>query len=58
MNGKGFTVMDDQEQYEITVKCRWGYSGTPSLEQMQTALTNAYATAFAELDRRLEGSDA
>lgn len=58
MASNGFRIVDDQEQYEITVQCRWGYSGTPSLELVQTALTNAYATAFAELDKWLDGSHA
>lgn len=51
---QGFAVMDDQPNYEITIKLRWGIAGPVGLDELQAALTNAYASAFAEVAKRLE----
>jgi hypothetical protein len=51
----GFQILDDHEDYEITIQVRYGAGrGTPTLEQLQTALTYAYAQAFAEATERLK----
>ena len=53
----GFQVTDHGDpRFRITVTVQWGFPGltAPSADEMQTALTNTHATAFAEATKRLE----
>lgn len=49
----GFMVHNDDASYDIQIRVRYPEQGTPTSEQLCTALTNSYAEAFAEITKRL-----
>ncbi|QDH91695.1 hypothetical protein SEA_PHRAPPUCCINO_17 [Mycobacterium phage Phrappuccino] len=52
---KGFSVASDKEDHHLTLTMRW----KPGADQdeLLTALTSAYGTAFDEVVKRFEGRD-
>lgn len=55
MPRRAFQVQADERDHEITIQVRWD---STDLDRMQSALTNAYAMAFAELSKRIEKASA
>jgi hypothetical protein len=56
-NRSGFIVDDDQPGRVISIRVRADWESV-DLDELQTALTNAYATAFSELTKRIEARNA
>ena len=52
----GFAIEAHDHDHRILVRVE--YQGGGDLERLKSALTNAYATAFAELEERVEASHA
>lgn len=49
----GFMVHNDDANYDIQIQVRYPEEGTPTSEQLCTALTSSYAKAFEEITNRL-----